>query len=162
MERRLIVLRHAKSSWDSDVPSDHARPIDDRGVLDAAQVARDLNARGWVPQKVVSSDATRTRQTWETMSTVLGCDDAIFTELLYHAGPEAVRRALREIPGELHTLLIVGHNPGWEEVVSWLTGVRVHLTTCNAALLRSTAADWDSAMERGAWHFEELLRPPED
>ncbi len=68
MQRRIIVMRHAKSSWKSDAPDDHSRPLNRRGRRDAPRVAQELARRGWVPERVFSSDARRTRQTWEIMA----------------------------------------------------------------------------------------------
>ena len=64
---RVIVMRHAKSSWKTDAPTDHARPLNKRGKRDAPRIARELELRGWVPQLVLSSDSKRTRQTFKRM-----------------------------------------------------------------------------------------------
>ena len=60
MQRRLMVMRHAKSSWKSQVPTDHERPLNERGRRDAARVGKRLAELGWVPDFVVSSDSRRT------------------------------------------------------------------------------------------------------
>ncbi len=64
MTRRLIVMRHAKSSWKHAGLTDHQRPLNKRGRKDAPRVARALIERGWTPRRVLSSDAARTRETW--------------------------------------------------------------------------------------------------
>jgi hypothetical protein len=67
MQRRLMIMRHAKSAWSSDVASDHERPLNKRGRRDAPRVGKRLAKLGWVPEFVVSSDSRRTRETWERM-----------------------------------------------------------------------------------------------
>ena len=67
MRRRIIVMRHAKSSWKSGARDDHARPLNKRGRRDAPRIAARLAELGWVPERVISSDSERTRQTWARM-----------------------------------------------------------------------------------------------
>lgn len=160
--RRLIVLRHAKSDQYSDAPTDHDRPLNPRGIRSAPLIGARLAELGWVPQVVVSSDALRTRQTWDKIADALGGSPEVsFTRSLYLAGPPEVREALAELPDGVETAMVVGHNPGWEEVVFELCGVRVRMTTCNAALLEVEAGSWAEALRRHDWRFEAVLRPKE-
>ena len=71
MERRLIVMRHAKSSWKSDAETDHLRPLNKRGRDSAPLVAARLVELGWIPEAVYSSDSLRTRETWDGMMNAL-------------------------------------------------------------------------------------------
>lgn len=160
--RRLIVLRHAKSDWDSGAKGDHARPLNDRGRRDAPRIAERLRTMGWVPQAVISSDATRTRETWARMQAALGGDPAVsFTQALYLMGIDEIRAALRDQPPQIDTVMVLGHNPGWEDAVHELSGVRVRMTTCNAALLHTSAETWAEAAARRDWALDTLLRPKE-
>ncbi|MEX1365979.1 MAG: histidine phosphatase family protein [Nannocystaceae bacterium] len=160
--RRLIVLRHAKSDQYSDAPTDHDRPLNARGIRNAPLIGARLAELGWVPQVVVSSDALRTRQTWEHMHDALGGTPQVsFARALYLAGPTEVREALRGLPDEVGTAMVIGHNPGWEDVVFGLSGVRVRMTTANAALLEVQAAGWAEAVGRGDWRLDAVLRPKE-
>ena len=156
------MLRHAKSDQYSDAPTDHDRPLNPRGIRSAPLIGAKLAELGWVPQVVVSSDSVRTRQTWDRMKDALGGEPEVrFTRDLYLAGPGAVGRALTELPGEIQTAMVIGHNPGWEDVVHELSGVRVRMTTCNAALLELEADTWAEASARPDWHLETVLRPKE-
>ena len=62
MQRRLMLMRHAKSSWKSQVPTDHERPLNERGRRDAARVGKRLAKLGWLPDVVVGSDSRRTEE----------------------------------------------------------------------------------------------------
>ena len=162
MYRRLIVLRHAKSDQYSDAPTDHDRPLNPRGLKSAPLVAARLVELGWVPEAVVSSDAERTRQTWTCMRETFGGQPQLrFTRSLYLAGPPEVRQELSDLPGEVRTAMVVGHNPGWEDVVTELSGVRVRMTTCNAAMLEVEAESWAEAVKRPDWTLHSVLRPKE-
>ncbi|MCB9743960.1 MAG: histidine phosphatase family protein [Alphaproteobacteria bacterium] len=162
MPLRLIVMRHAKSSWDSGANDDHARPLDSRGRRDAPRIAAALQARGWTPDQVLSSTATRTRQTWAAMAPVLGPDTpAIWTRSLYIAGPSALWASLADCPAEARCVLALGHNPGWEDLVARLSGAHHVFTTANAALLEAPEGARWSSLPLDGWRLEALLRPKE-
>ncbi len=162
MQRRLIVMRHAKSSWTSSATSDHERPLNGRGRKDAPRIAAALHARGWWPDAVVSSDATRTRETWALMAAadVPEVADVRFEPGLYHAGWREVHASAATWPQRWETVLLLGHNPGWEALAARLSDVWAEMTTANAALLTCEAERWIEALE-GQWELEETLRPKE-
>ena len=161
MQRRLIVMRHADSAWDTGPGSDHERVLTSRGRHEAPKIAQALTARGWKPDAVLSSDARRTQETWEEMSRGFdGAPEPTFTRALYHAGLEAVWEAAHAVGPELRTLLVLGHNPGWEQAVHRLTGQPESMTPANAALLEGSGDDWPAALE-GRWRLVEVLRPGE-
>lgn len=151
-------MRHAEA--DPDGPSDHQRPLDPRGIRSVPGIGTALVERGWVPQVVVSSDARRTRETWLYLSEVLGGSPEVrFTAAFYLAGPPEVRTELRSLPADVGTAIVIGHNPGWEEVVYQLCGVRVHMSPASAVLLAVEADDWAQALARGRWRLQDVLRP---
>ena len=119
-------MRHAKSSWKSGAPTDHGRPLNKRGRKAAPKVGAELAARGWVPDVVLSSDSTRTRETFERMRKRLGFDGEVeFLSSLYHGGIAEACDALLSLPKETKTALLLGHNPGWEDVVAHFCGQTV-------------------------------------
>lgn len=166
-ERRLIVMRHAKSAWDTDAADDHARPLTDRGRRDARRVAEALVERGWIPDRVVSSDARRTVETWERMADRFPLPvDVLCTRRLYHAGGDAFAAVVGEQPDALGTLLVLGHNPGWEEVARRLTGLPIGFSTATAALLRQPGGRWRELVGADPaggsyWDVVDVLHPRE-
>jgi len=158
---RLIVMRHAKSAWDTGARTDHARPLAGRGRRDAPRVAAHLAEIGWVPQRVLSSDSERTRETWARMAPHFdGRITVQFTNLLYHGGAGPVRRVLEQLSPSVSTAMVLGHNPGLEIALEWLCGLDVRMTTANAALLTSDAPGWSRAVSApGGWHLEDVVRP---
>lgn len=162
MALRLIVMRHAKSSWSSDAPDDHSRPLNGRGRRDAPAIAQAVLDEGWAPDFVLSSTATRTRETWAGMAPVFKAEvPARFSQALYHAGARALWEELSRCPPGARCVLALGHNPGWESVVAALSGEHHSFTTANAALLEAPeGARWSSLPPRG-WRLHALLRPKE-
>ena len=161
--KRLIVMRHAKSDWDSDAPTDHARPLNKRGRRDSPRVASKLVELSWTPQLVLSSDAQRTRETFELMVPEFSPPPTVdFLSSLYHAGPEELAESLASIPDSTATVMTLGHNPGWEEVVYWLTKQTVRMTTANAALIECETESWsDVVRHAGNWSLLDMIRPKE-
>ena len=117
--RRLILLRHAKSDW-PDVP-DQQRPLAKRGRRDAPVVGRWLRSRGYLPDTVICSVARRTRQTWKLVAPELGGAPSVtFEPRAYAASALALLYLVRELPGTCRAALLIGHNPGIEELAAHL------------------------------------------
>jgi len=114
MTLRLILTRHAKSSWDDPTLPDHDRPLNDRGKAAAADLGEWLDSRGYVPEEVLCSDALRTRKTWSGLAPALpGSPILTLKPALYHAGPDVILAVLKHATTQ--TVMIIGHNPGIAE-----------------------------------------------
>lgn len=114
MTKRLILTRHAKSSWDDPLMTDHDRPLNERGRAAAADLGRWLASRGYVPGQVLCSDAVRTRETWGGIAPALVFDGAVdLKPALYHAGADVMLAVLRHAKADV--VLMLGHNPGISE-----------------------------------------------
>jgi phosphohistidine phosphatase len=123
--RRLVVLRHAKSSYPSGVV-DHERPLGARGVVDARAAGAWIRDHVGLPDRVIVSSALRTRQTWILASAEMGfpasdgaggADQLTVEPRVYEAWVPTLIDVLRELPDEVTTALLVGHNPGCENLV---------------------------------------------
>lgn len=106
--KRLILMRHAKSDWSDLTLSDHERSLNDRGRRSAEAVGHWLRAKALVPDHVLCSDATRTRETLTKLK--LGTLQTTFTKKLYLAEPEEMAGMLRQ--QQQDCILMVAHNPG--------------------------------------------------
>lgn len=160
---RLMVIRHAKSSWNSDAQTDHARPLNKRGRRDAPRVGEHLAELGWTPELVLCSDSMRTRETWKLMREAFHPDpDVRYSRKLYHADVGNFVDAVAAVPKTFKTVAVIGHNTGWEEVVEMLCGDYHRMTTCNAALFELDEKKWTRALTRaGDWKLVDLVRPKE-
>ncbi|MGW1667913.1 SixA phosphatase family protein [Streptomyces sp. NPDC002324] len=149
--RRLLVLRHAKSAWPVGVP-DHERPLSPRGRRDAPAAGRALADADCLPDLAVCSTAVRARLTWELASAQWGTPPPVrYDGRVYAAAVPELLDVVRETPGHVRTLLLVGHNPGLEELVLDLAGealdtalddMRVKFPTSAIAFLSWHGATW--------------------
>lgn len=149
-ERRLLLLRHAKSNWEDPALPDHKRPLAPRGERDAPRMGAELARRGRVPDRVLVSSARRARQTADRFLPAAGVDPEIQEVIpeLYAASPVTLQRLLSAVPGAWRCVLVIGHNPGLEEWIERLTGQTQRMPT---AALACIALD---TLDRGRleWH----------
>ena len=123
MTLRLILTRHAKSSWDDPNSPDHDRRLNPRGKAAAADLGAWLASRSYVPSEVLCSDATRTQETWANVAPALpGTPILILKPALYSAGPDVMLAVLRAARAE--TVMMIGHNPGIGEFAARLVAHR--------------------------------------
>ena len=114
MSKRLILTRHAKSSWDDPTMADHDRTLNERGKTASADLGEWLASRGYVPDEVLCSDALRTRKTWSGIAPALpGTPILTLKPALYHAGPDVMLAVLKHATTD--TVMMIGHNPGIAE-----------------------------------------------
>ncbi|MFJ7272650.1 SixA phosphatase family protein [Streptomyces sp. NPDC099050] len=113
---RLVLLRHAKSAWPPGV-ADHERPLGPRGLRDAPAAGRWLRDAGSVPELVICSTARRARETWALAAGQLDAAVPVrFDERVYAAEPDELLEVVAEVAEEVGRLLLVGHNPGLEDL----------------------------------------------
>ncbi|MFN3955703.1 MAG: SixA phosphatase family protein [Pararhodobacter sp.] len=125
MTKRLILTRHAKSSWDDPLTPDHDRPLNERGKAAAADLGAWLASRGYVPDEVLCSDATRTRKTWSGIAPALPPTPLLVLKpALYHAGPDVMLAVLRHAQGDC--VMMIGHNPGIAEFAARIVAQPPH------------------------------------
>lgn len=116
VDRRLVLLRHAKSDWPAGVP-DSERPLGKRGRAEAPQAGRWLAASGLLPDLALVSPARRTRETWQLVSAQLDAEVATRVEDdLYLGGLRASLDLVRSLDDDVQTVLVVGHNPTTESL----------------------------------------------
>ncbi|MFM2356403.1 MAG: hypothetical protein RLZZ528_2139 [Pseudomonadota bacterium] len=110
--RRLILTRHAKSDWDDPMLPDHERPLNGRGRRSALELGEWLHSRGYEPDEVLCSSATRTRETWARVASapLEVMPQVSFVDSLYHAGPDVMLKVLNKAGGDV--VMMLGHNPG--------------------------------------------------
>jgi phosphohistidine phosphatase len=139
---RLLILRHAKSSWADEYTDDWERPLTERGVRDATRVGELLRRLSLVPDSIITSDAVRAQTTARLVADAAGyLGKVIESSLLYHASPDAVIEVIRTVAtATARSVMIVGHNPGLEDLTAQLTGEHVGLPT---AALVNVAVDID-------------------
>ena len=163
--KTLLILRHAKSSWDDASLDDHERPLNARGRRDAPRVGDLLRDEGLMPDLVITSDALRAHTTARLVAVAAGYGgDIVVDPMLYLANADDLIATLRMVPeGNAATVLIVGHNPGLEDLIERLAGERHDLPTAALAQLVMPIAAWSAidsstpATLLNVWRPKELL-----
>lgn len=142
--KTLLLMRHAKSSWSEPALDDHERPLNRRGERDAPAMARVIADGGWVPDLVVSSSARRARQTALVIAESSGWSaDVWLTRRLYLAEPREYLAVLGQLPDAASRVLVVGHNPGLEQLASGLSGVEWVLPTAALVVFSLDVERWE-------------------
>jgi phosphohistidine phosphatase len=154
---RLMLLRHAKSSWPSGI-QDTERPLSDRGEAAARLMGSYMAHHSLIPDRVLCSPARRTRDTWTGVSAQLPARvDAVFDGRLYGAGHQGILPVIRDQDDAVHTLLLLGHNPGLQEVAEFLIAsgdveqrerLREKFPTAALAVIDFTLDTWSGVHER--------------
>jgi phosphohistidine phosphatase len=161
--KTLLVLRHAKSSWNDPALDDHERPLSKRGRRDGPRMGELVRQHGLVPDMVISSDAARARLTAEAVAQAAHyAGEIVLDQHLYMANPADIVSVLRTVPGNVETVMVVGHNPGLEELVEQLTGERQDLPTAALAQIVLPIDQWRDLKQStrgtllGHWRPKEL------
>jgi phosphohistidine phosphatase len=142
--KRLLILRHAKAQPDAPA-GDHPRHLTTRGRRDAAAIGAHINQTIGRPDEIVSSDAVRARQTAELVAEATGYSAPLTLEPgIYGAGVDSLLQAVRTRPDTAETVVLVGHNPGLEELVAALapTDDPVELPTAGLAQIEFDLPRW--------------------
>ena len=166
MSRDLLILRHAKSDWNTGDSSDFERPLAKRGKKDAPRIGEWLYREGLVPDLVTSSPAERARQT-----AVKACKSMDYKKKkiqwdkeIYAGNVAALLRVLARCPPDARTVLLVGHNPGLEGLVLYLAGDEVEEPADGKLLPAATLArlelpnDWGT-LDPGCAQLIAITRP---
>jgi phosphohistidine phosphatase len=158
--KRLLILRHAKSSWADSSISDWQRPLNERGRRDAPRAGQWLRERSLVPDVIITSDAVRARTTAEAVAEAAGYSQEISVEpSLYHAKPADLLTVLHGVRSEARTVLVVGHNPGLEELVQQLTGEGHDLPTAALVHIAMAIAGWSEITTATAASIVDTWQP---
>ncbi|MEU6402023.1 histidine phosphatase family protein [Streptomyces sp. NPDC046985] len=119
--RRIVLFRHAKADWPQ--VTDHERPLAERGRSDAAVAGRRLADAGVPFDLALCSTAVRTRETWKlAVHELPHRPKTVYEERIYEASPGELIALLNETPDDVHTLVLIGHNPGVQGLVEVLSG----------------------------------------
>jgi len=154
-------MRHAKSSWDDSDLADFDRPLSDRGEAAAPFMGELIAARGLAPEEIVSSPAKRALQTATLVKESGGIEAPIrLDERIYEAGAQTLKQVASEFRDELDIMMMIGHNPGFEGFVSFLTGRQESMPTAALAVIDLDIDKW-SDVKNGEGDLIEVIRPKE-
>ncbi len=151
--RQLILIRHAKSSWDNPELSDFERPLNKRGEKDAPFMAKLLSEKNISPELIISSPAQRTKLTALEFAQKFGYKekDIVWDRNLYLASAVKLLKIIQKLEDKIKCAIIVGHNPGLTDLQNYLCNDEIdNIPTCGIVCM-STDKKW---MKVGAKDFE--------
>lgn len=141
--KTLFLLRHGKSSRDDPELDDHDRPLKPRGRRAAQHIGDWLQQSSLSIDRVLCSTAVRARETWELAASRLRRVPPVeYTEALYLCPVAQFAQVLRSLPASVQSVLLVGHNPGLEDLLACLTGERQPLPTGTLVQLECPIDSW--------------------
>jgi phosphohistidine phosphatase len=165
---RLLLMRHAKSSWADPAAADYDRPLAPRGEAAAPAMGRHMRASNLAPARVLCSGARRTRQTLVHVIAALGGEpEVVYADALYGAGAEAALALVRADGDGASPLLVVGHNPALHELAlglaatgdaASLAALRAKMSTGALAVIDFAAGGW-ADIGWNAGHLAAFVRP---
>jgi len=160
--KTLLLLRHGKSSWkDSDL-DDHDRPLNKRGKRDAPRMGRLLVEENLQPDLIVCSSAKRTRRTAELVAEASNYrGETRITGDVYEAWADRLITAIHSFPDEASRVLLIGHNPGMEELLEAMTGNYRPLSTAALAWLEFPVEHWREISQENKAVLKHLWQPRE-
>jgi phosphohistidine phosphatase len=153
--KKLYIVRHAKSAWDSGV-EDFNRPLKTKGKLAAPFMAEKLVSRGIHPNLIISSSAKRTKQTTELISKKMGIENTKiqFTKDLYLASPKTIISIIQAVSDDVNELMIVAHNPGVTQVINYLATEHFeNVPTSGIACILCPIDSWSELKNNGKLGF---------
>ncbi len=166
--KTLTLLRHAKSSWDDPVSRDFDRPLNPKGQRAAQTMGRHMRALGLVFDHAVASPAVRVVETLEHVGTGYGSDLApAWDQRIYLASAATLLDVIHELPAGADHVLLIGHNPGLEDLVLALVpedggslreDVEIKVPTASLAQMQFDVGDWE-AVALGLARLERFVRP---
>jgi phosphohistidine phosphatase len=157
--KTLLLLRHAKSSWKDSDARDFDRPLNQRGLKAAPAIGRLIKKRKLQPDLVLSSPAERARQTTQLVIEASGLKTELrYDERIYEASVARLLEVVSELDDEAGFVMLVGHNPGFEELLEILTGEAHNLPTAALACLELNIEKWNK-VRADAGRLEWLVKP---
>lgn len=163
--KTLWLLRHAKSSWSQPELADHERPLKPRGRRAAKKIARVLIEQSPFPETIVSSSAIRACETWQIIAAEWSrsgvVPPVVFRDDLYHASVEQLRRITSELCDDFTAVLLIGHNPGFEDFVSAISSVKVTIPTAGLLRIELNSRRWSEFATTHEAHVSQIWLPRE-
>jgi phosphohistidine phosphatase len=157
----LLLLRHAKSSWDEPTLRDFDRPLNKRGKKAAPQMGKYMRERKIKPHLVISSPAERAQETAALVTKAAKIKTPIrYDERIYEANIGKLLEVISQIDDDASEVLLVGHNPGMEEILELLTGEVQRMPTTALARITLNIDHWNEVKERSG-QLDWIVKPKE-
>jgi phosphohistidine phosphatase len=158
----LFLLRHAKSSWDNASLADFDRPLNERGKNTAPFMGEVMTRREYAPSIVISSPANRAASTAKLVKEAAGFNAEIrYDDRVYEASPNSLRQVVSELDDAFESAMVVGHNPGMEGFIRYLTGEVEAMPTAALGVIELNINSW-SEINADTGTLAEVIRPKDE
>jgi len=142
--KTLYLLRHAKSSWDDPSQTDFERPLNQRGIKAAPFMGNLMAQKGFTPSVIICSPAMRAKTTARLVKDAGGfSEEIVFEKSIYEASPNNLREIVSKLSEDHGSALLVGHNPGIEGFIRYLTGLLEPMPTAALAVIELENERWE-------------------
>lgn len=159
--KKLLLLRHAKSSWADASLTDFERPLNERGRRAAPLIGKFMRAQKIQPDMVICSPAKRARETIALVLEAAGIETELrYDERIYEATVPRLVEVISQIADDKREVLLVGHNPGFENLLESLTGQTERMPTAALARIILNSENWNEAAAQGG-RLERLVKAKE-
>ncbi|MCH7400677.1 SixA phosphatase family protein [Belliella kenyensis] len=154
--KKLILVRHAKSSWDNPFLDDHSRPLSARGYRDAPKMAQRLKRKAIIPDYMLVSDSIRTVSTARIFAQNLRVTESQihYKTELYHASHFGILDVIKLVPNHVEKLCLVGHNPGFNDLLNFFGFELNNLPTCGVVIFEAELNSWNSISPKKVKFFD--------
>lgn len=143
--KTLLIMRHAKSSWNYPELSDYDRPLNGRGKRDAPRMGKHLSQAGLMPDRILTSSAKRARKTASKVAKSCGYTGKVKKlDALYDTVPGVYFKTLQALPDKYERVMVIGHNPTMEQLVNHLTGQIKRMPTAALAHIELPIQHWNA------------------
>lgn len=160
--KTLVLMRHAKSSWDDLTLPDFDRTLNKRGKESAPRMGQFFKEKNFEPDLILCSPAKRTKQTATLFLEAAGLEEPVhFDQRIYEADVARLLDVLADIEENRRNVLIIGHNPGMSDLNEFLTGQFEDFTTATIAQLTLSSPKWNEIKPRSG-NLDWIKRPKED
>lgn len=169
MQKKLYILRHAKTEPGHAHQDDHSRRLVERGVEAAQITGAYLYRQGVKPAKILCSDAVRTHETWAQIETIYPAPlNVEFTRKLYMASANEILGILARLPSQIDSVMVIGHNPGMHQLAIKLAKegdeelldlLHLKYPTCALTSLSFGDVSWEEIAQDGHGRLEDFVTP---
>ncbi|MEZ4949925.1 MAG: histidine phosphatase family protein [Saprospiraceae bacterium] len=161
--KTLFLIRHAKSSWDNPALDDFDRPLNKRGLKDAPFMAALIEAKNYIPDKIVSSPANRAITTARYFANAFNIpsEKILLNESIYEAYPDTLSKIIHQLDDAWDTVFLFGHNPGFTELANRYSNAFIsNIPTCGIVRIMANVEEWENFVP-GKARVTDMFTPKE-
>tara|TARA_B100001029_G_C14985333_1_gene408611 strand:+ start:427 stop:924 length:498 start_codon:yes stop_codon:yes gene_type:complete len=161
--KQLIIIRHCKSSWLDSSLSDYERPLNKRGRNDGYKMSNELSKKIKHVDLLISSSSIRTKLTSNIFIDKININEIQYRDDFYHSSSENIISILEKINNSFKSVIIIGHNPGFTDLVNKLTNINLfNLPTTGIVIVDLNIKNWDQILTKNTGYEINWIKFPKE